>query len=207
VKQLESKMIAFSFVAVMGIGLLGAAVGYQEYIYEFAGSTHDWGCHGVGNVSVNGTLVLSLNFTGNLSPSQYFTLEVDVVNFTEAMLAPYSKKFTLGVPGYIGDNGKLTSPLANQTLNRGETLSTGNASYNPTDKDNVFVLIAPATPGTYSVGAVAIAAINSTAKAKAGLFVMGFISIPGYEAPIMVAAIGVGILTIVTIAMKKKKTE
>ena len=61
---------------------------------------------------VLGSLVLSVNVTGDLSPYQHFTLEVDILNFTEANLDPYDGRVTVGVPGHQGDNALFTSSLA-----------------------------------------------------------------------------------------------
>lgn len=148
------------------MGIIGVAAGYQEYLYRWindgAGGTHG-ACHGSPNTkaSVNGTLVLSVNVTGDLSPLQPFTLEVDILNFTEANLNPYEGRFTLGVPGYQGDNAKFTSSLSHQTLNRRESVDAW-GSYNPDDDDNKFILHAPTQAGTYDLVAVAIAGMNQT---------------------------------------------
>jgi hypothetical protein len=164
------------------MGIVGVALGYQEYLYRWInngqGGTHG-ACHGSANTkaSVNGTVVLSINVTGNLSPLQPFTLEVDILNFTEANLDPYEGRFTLGVPGYQGDNALFTSSLAHQTLNRRERVDEW-GSYDPTDNDNKFDLLAPSKAGTYDLMAVAIAGMNHTAISAYNLtFVQGSIEI------------------------------
>ncbi|MFX1326720.1 MAG: hypothetical protein ACFE91_01065 [Promethearchaeota archaeon] len=162
----KTKILSLLIFSALLIGIIGAAVGYQEYLYRWIndgeGGTHGM-CHNSANTkaSVNGTLVLSINVTGDLSPLQHFTLEVDILNFTEANLAPYAGRFTLGVPGYQGDNGLFTSSLANQTLNRREQVDSY-GSYDPSDDDNKFALIAPSKAGTYDLYAVAIAGMNQT---------------------------------------------
>ncbi|MFX0034881.1 MAG: hypothetical protein ACFE9I_04475 [Candidatus Hermodarchaeota archaeon] len=162
----KTKILSLLIFSALLIGIIGVAVGYQEYIYRWvnngAGGTHG-ACHDSTKTksSVNGTLVLSINVTGDLSPLQHFTLEVDVLNFTEANLDPYAGRFTLGVPGYRGDNALFTSSVAHQTLNRGEQVDSY-GSYDPSDNDNKFDLIAPNKAGTYDLYAVAIAGMNQT---------------------------------------------
>lgn len=162
----KTKLLTVIIFVALFTGVVGAAAGYQEYIYRWvndgAGGTHG-GCHGGTNTkaSVTGTLVLSINVTGDLSPLQHFTLEVDILNFTEANLAPYDGRVTIGVPGHVGDNGLFTSSLATQTLNRRESVDSY-GSYDPNDNDNKFDLIAPNNAGTFNLYAVAIAGMNQT---------------------------------------------
>lgn len=162
----KTKILSLAIFLTVLVGITGATMGYQEYFYRWindgAGGTHG-GCHGGANtkVSVMGTLVLSVNVSGNLSPLQHFTLEVDILNFTEATLAPYNNKVTVGVPGHQGDNALFTSSLASQTMNRGETVDSY-GSYNPGDNDNKFNLVAPNKAGTYTLVALAIAGMNQT---------------------------------------------
>ena len=108
-----------------------------------------------------GSLILSINVTGDLSQLQHFTLEVDILNFTEANLDPYDGRVTIGVPGHQGDNALFTSSLASQTLNRRESVDIY-GSYNPSDNDNKFDLVAPSEAGTYTLVALAIAGMNQT---------------------------------------------
>ncbi|MFW9952575.1 MAG: hypothetical protein ACFFKA_20840, partial [Candidatus Thorarchaeota archaeon] len=75
------KILSLVIFATLLVGIIGVASGYQEYYYRWVndgnGGTHG-GCHGGAKTkaSVNGTLVLTVNVTGNLSPLQHFTLEV-----------------------------------------------------------------------------------------------------------------------------------
>ncbi|MFX1455932.1 MAG: hypothetical protein ACFFDB_11225 [Promethearchaeota archaeon] len=162
----KTKILSLIIFSTILFGTIGGVVAYQEYIYRWinngAGGTHG-ACHGSADTkaSVNGTLVITVNETGDLSPGQAFSIEVDILNFTEANLSPYDGRFTLGVPGYQGDNAKFTSALSHQTLNRREQVDSY-GSYNPGDTDNVFELFAPKTAGTYDLYAVAIAAVNQT---------------------------------------------
>ncbi|MBY9009498.1 MAG: hypothetical protein KGD74_06505 [Candidatus Lokiarchaeota archaeon] len=159
----KTKLLSLTIFLTLLVGITGATMGYQEYFSKWIeGGTHG-GCHGGANTSesVMGNLVLSINVTGDLSPLQHFTLEVDILNFTEANLDPYGGKVTVGVPGHQGDNGLFTSSLASQTLNRGESVNIY-GSYNPGDNDNKFDLVAPSKAGNYTLVALAIAGMNHT---------------------------------------------
>ncbi len=82
----KTKILSLTIFLTLLIGITSATMGYQEYFYRWVeGGTHG-GCHGGSNTkaSVLGNLVLSVNVTGDLSPLQHFTLEVDILNFTEA---------------------------------------------------------------------------------------------------------------------------
>jgi len=162
----KTKILSLTIFLTLLMGITGAAMGYQEYfsrwINDGTGGTHG-GCHGGANTkeSVMGSLTLSINVTGDLSPLQHFTLEVDILNFTEANLDPYDGRVTIGVPGHQGDNALFTSSLASQTLNRRESVDIY-GSYNPSDNDNKFDLVAPNEAGTYTLLALAIAGMNQT---------------------------------------------
>lgn len=165
----KTKIFALLIFSALIFGVIGGVVGYQEYLYRWedngGGGTHG-GCHHDDSVpSVIGTLVLTVNETGNLSPGQAFTLEIDVLNFTEATVDPYvrsgSGRVSVGLPGYKGDNAKFTLALNHQTLNRGEKLDQW-GSYDPGDTDNVFELFAPMEAGTFELWAVVMAAMNQT---------------------------------------------
>ncbi|MHA2181747.1 MAG: hypothetical protein ACXAAH_10020 [Promethearchaeota archaeon] len=162
----KTKIFALVIFSAILLGSIGGVFAYQEYIYRWinngAGGTHG-ACHGSSNTktSVNGTLVLTVNETGNLSPGQPFELSVAILNFTEANLSPYDGRVTVGVPGYQGDNGKFSSALDTQTLNRGEQVD-AYGSYNDSNADNEFVLFAPMEAGTFDLVALAIAAMNQT---------------------------------------------
>ena len=159
----KTKILSLTIFLTLLIGITGATLGYQEYFYRWVEGTTHGGCHGGANTkeSVTGTLVLSINVTGDLSPSQHFTLEVDILNFTEANLDPYDGRFTVGVPGHQGDNALFASSLASQTLNRKESVDIY-GSYDPGDNDNKFDLIAPSEAGTYTLVALVIAGMNQT---------------------------------------------
>ena len=221
----KTKILSLVVLLTLFMGITGAVLGYQERLYEWvnngAGGTHG-GCHGPSNTkpSVLGTLVLSINETGDLSPSQHFTLEVDVLNFTEANLVPYDGRITVGVPGYQGDNALFTSSLASQTLNRRESVDSY-GSYNPGDDDNKFDLIAPSKAGTYDLFALVIAGVNQTdASAYNITYVENSIQItvvgptppdsgiPGADLPIVIgsiAAVSASLIVIIRKRMKKSR--
>ena len=218
----KTKILSLVIFLTLFIGITSAALGYQEYLYRWindgAGGTHG-GCHGGSNTveSVNGTLVLSVNVTGNLSPLQHFTLEVDLLNFTEANLAPYDGRITLGVPGYQGDNALFTSSLASQTLNRRESVDIY-GSYNPGDNDNKFDLIAPNEAGTYDLVALVICGVNQTDASAYNLtYVQDSIQItvvaptppssgiPGASIPIIIGSIVAASASLIVIIRKRTK--
>lgn len=177
----KTKLIPLIILSALFFGTIGSAIAYQEYLYRWSddgdGDTHG-GCHGSAGTEAStiGTLELSINETGNLTPLQAFTLEVIIKNFTEATVDPYTRtsqnitrgRVTLGVPGYLGDNAKFTSALSDQTLNRGERLDEW-GSYDPTNNNNKFVLFAPNEAGTYDLWAVVIAGMNQTDMSAANL--------------------------------------
>ncbi len=167
----KTKLISLIIFSALIFGTIGTAFAYQEYLYrwndEGSGDTHG-ACHGAADTAEgSGELELTISETGSLSPGEEFVLTVVVKNFTEATEDPYVRsgagRVTLGVPGYLGDNAEFTSSLANQTLNRGESLDSY-GSYDPTDDDNTFALFAPSTAGTYVLWAVVIAGVNQSSE-------------------------------------------
>jgi len=218
----KTKILSLLIFITLFMGIAGAVIGYQEYLYRWNndgnGGTHG-GCHGGANTkaSVTGTLVLSINETGDLSPSQHFTLEVDILNFTEANLVPYDGRVTVGVPGYQGDNALFTSSLASQTLNRRESVDTY-GSYNPGNNNNKFELIAPSKAGTYTLFAVVICAVNQTDASPYNLtYVENSIQItvvgptppasgiPGANLPIVIGSIVAVSASLIVIIRKRTK--
>ncbi|MHA1915456.1 MAG: hypothetical protein ACW986_10185 [Promethearchaeota archaeon] len=198
----KTKLFSLTILSVLLLGTIGGVVGYQEYIYRWinngAGGTHG-ACHGSANTkaSVLGTLVLTVNETGNLSPGQPFELSVAVLNFTEANLDPYDGRFTLGVPGYQGDNAKFSSALSHQTLNRRESVDSY-GSYNHSGSNNEFDLFAPTTAGTFDLVAVAIAGINQTDLTAYNLtFVQDSIQVTVVGSMGTQATISGGVLTVI----------
>ena len=221
----KTKILSLLIFLTLFIGIAGAALGYQEYLYRWinngAGGTHG-GCHSGANTkeSITGTFVLSINETGNLAPSQHFTLEVDILNFTEANLAPYDGRVTIGVPGYQGDNALFTSSLASQTLNRRESVDSY-GSYNPSNSNNQFDLVAPSEAGNYTLVAVAICGVNqSDASAYNLTYVQASIQItvvgptpptpptsgiPGANLPVVIGSIAAVSASLVFLIRKRTK--
>ena len=215
----KTKILSLTIFLTLLIGITGATMGYQEYFYRWIeGGTHG-GCHGGANTkeSVLGSLVLSVNETGDLSPLQHFTLEIDILNFTEANLDPYDGRVTVGVPGHQGDNALFTSSLASQTLNRRESVDIY-GSYNPGDNDNKFDLIAPSEAGTYTLVALVIAGMNQTDVSAYNLtYVQDSIQItvegptpppsgiPGADLPIVIGSVAVVSASLIFIIRKRTK--
>ena len=187
----KTKLIPLAILLAIFFGTIGSAFAYQEYLYRWSddggGDTHG-GCHGDEGTaeSIIGTLELSINETGNLTPLQPFTLDVIIKNFTEALVDPYtytssrtnvtSGRVTLGVPGYLGDNAEFTSGLSHQTLNRGEILDDW-GSYDD-NTDNEFMLFAPNKAGVFVLWAVAIAGMNQSDASAANLtYIEGSITV------------------------------
>ena len=218
----KTKILSLTIFLTLLIGITGATVGYQEYFYRWIeGGTHG-GCHHSADTeaSVLGTLVLSINETGDLSPLQHFTLEIDVLNFTEANQAQYDGRITVGVPGNVSDNALFTSSLASQTLNRRESVD-AYGSYNPSNNNNKFDLIAPSAAGTYTLVCLAIAAVN---QSEASAFNITYVEnsiqitvvgptppdsvIPGANLPIIIgsiAAVSASLIVIIRKRMKKSR--
>ena len=163
----KTKLMSLVILSALLIGIIGSSAAYQEYLYRWKddgdGGDHA-SCHGTTIESTTGSLTLTINETGNLSPGQAFTLDVIINNFTEATVDPYTRsgagRVTLGVPGYMGDNAMFTSSLSHQTLNRGERLDEW-GSYTD-NSDNEFMLFAPGAAGTYELWAVVIAGVNQS---------------------------------------------
>lgn len=216
----KTKILSLTIFLTLLIGITSATMGYQEYFYRWVeGGTHG-GCHGGSNTkaSVLGNLVLSVNVTGDLSPLQHFTLEVDILNFTEANLAPYDGRVTVGVPGHQGDNALFTSSLASQTLNRRESVDSY-GSYDPGNNNNKFDLIAPSVAGNYTLVALAIAGMNQTSLSAYNLTyvqdsiqitVVGSIpttadTISGVNLTIIIGSIAAVSTSLILIVRKQKK--
>ena len=212
------KKISFLIFGVILFALISNVIGYQEYLYRWKDNGVDsTGCHGSNEASENGTLVLTLNFTGTLEPLEEFNITIEVLNFTEAIADPYVRRFTLGIPGNMADNAEFSSPLDHQRLNRGEKVGDPYGNYSVTDGDNEFILFAPENPGTYTLGAVAIAGMNQTDERQfAQVYVEGTIeitvvsseapaTIPGFQLLLVIIPLSVVMLGI--LLKRKVKTS
>ncbi len=180
---------------------ISTAFGYHEYIYRWEDDgAVGVGCHGSATASENGTMVLTLNVTGTLEPLEEFNVTITLSGFTEALLDPYDDRFTLGIGGEMGDSPEFSSSKNENVIKRREKVDENGTYENPKDRygnlsySNVFILLAPANPGTYALGAVAIAGMNQTDEHYyAQIYVEGSIeitvvgpettpAIPGFQA-------------------------
>jgi len=216
----KKKIFVISITALLFMGVIFSVNAYHEYIGwaaggdQWEGAGHD-GCghQGVTGAiaSVNATLDLTLNFTGDLAPREIFELEIDVLNFTEALATVYARRIMLSIPSGVGDNHLFSSPIGAQTFNRRERVDSTWGSYNPSDDDNVFILEAPKEAGVYDLYGLVLVAMNHSAgdgSAYNITFVQDSVSItvvapsdppadppasgiPGYILPVMVATIAI----------------
>jgi len=209
----KKKIFVISITALLFMGVIFSVSGYHEYINRWEGDDHG-GCAHDGpdsEASVLGTLVLTVNETGDLAPYQLFTLEIDVLNFTEAIPDPYYGRIMIGIPGLIGDNDDFSSSPGSQNFNRRERVD-AYGSYDPSDTDNVFELMAPGEAGTYDLWGLALAGVNQSSdfadRVEAAemniTYVQDSVSItvvapaapaapeiPGYVLPVMVATVAI----------------
>ena len=123
----NKKIFVFSITALLFMGVIFSANAYHEYITTWEGPAHEHCGHDASTASVNGTLTLTLNFTGTLEPYQMFEIAIEVNNFTEATLDPFYNKTMLGIPGVgeegvVIDNHLFSSPLGEHILNRRENV-------------------------------------------------------------------------------------
>ena len=214
--MMKKKIFVLTISAFMFFGVIFSVNAYHEYIYRWEGTDHGGCAHdGPGAIaSVTGTLVLTVNETGNLAPYQLFTLEIDVLNFTEVIPDPYYGRMMVGIPGKIGDNDDFTLSPGSHLFKRRESVN-AYGSYNPGDTDNVFELMAPGVAGTYTLYGLALAGVNQSsdyadrvANAEMNItFVQDSVTItvvapeapptpeapgiPGYALPVMVATVAV----------------
>lgn len=226
--MMKKNIFVLSITAFLFLGVIFSVNAYHEYIYRWEGADHGGCAHdGPGAIaSVTGTLVLTVNETGNLAPYQLFTLEIDVLNFTEAIPDPYYGRIMVGIPGMIGDNDDFSISPGSQNFNRRESVD-AYGSYNPGDTDNVFELMAPGVAGTYTLYGLALAGVNQSSdfsdKVEAAEMNITFVQdsvtitvvapeapptpeapgIPGYALPVIVATVAV--VSAVLIIKRKRK--
>ena len=169
--MMKKKIFVLSITALLFMGVIFSANAYHEYITTWEGPLHEHCGHDASTPSAIGTLVLAVNETGNLEPYQVFTLQISVLNFTEALLDPYYGKIMIGVPGVgeegvVIDNHLFSSPLGTHILNRRESVDDW-GSYDEddgtrADDDTIFTLLAPGEAGTYTLMGLAIAGVNQS---------------------------------------------
>ena len=228
-KYLKKKLFSLTLVAIIAIGGLASVYGYQELIWEWEGAGHSaCGHQGVSGAyeSAIGTVVLTVNESGTLAPYQRFTLEIDVLNFTEAIPDPYYRRIMVCIPGMIGDNDDFSSSPGSQTMNRKERVDDTYGSYDPSDSDNVFELMAPGAAGTYNLYGLALAGFNHTSTNFYAnvtndmemniTFVQDFVvievvapsgagSIPGFLTIVLISSISVAVFAVVLKVRRKKR--
>jgi len=169
--MMKKKIFVFSISLFLFLGVIVSANAYHEYITTWEGPAHEHCGHDASNPSVTGSLVLTVNETGTLEPYQVFEITIEVLNFTEALEDPYHGKIMIGIPG-VGeegvdiDNHLFSSPLGEHILNRRESIDDW-GSYDESmgtrsDTDCLFKLLAPNKAGTYTLMALAIAAVNQS---------------------------------------------
>lgn len=169
--MMKKKICVLAISLFLFMGVIISANAYHEYITTWEGPAHEHCGHDASTPSENGTLVLTVNETGNLEPYQVFELTIEVLNFTEALEDPYYGRIMIGVPG-LGeegvdiDNHLFSSPLGEHSLNRREAVDDW-GSYDESmgtrsDEDCLFRLLAPDKAGTYTLMGLAIAAVNQS---------------------------------------------
>lgn len=230
--MMKKKVFVFLISALLFMGVIYSVSAYHEYIKTWEGPQHTHCGHDESNASVLGSLVLSINETGDLAPYQVFELEIDVLNFTESLGDPFYGRIMVGVPG-VGaegvdiDNDKFSLPLGTQRFNRRESVD-AYGSYDPGDTDNVFTLLAPSVAGTYDLMGLAIAGVNQSSSfadtvehAEVNItYIEGTIqitvvgvapggdgggSIPGFITLALLSSIGVTVLVVVLTVRRKKR--
>jgi len=236
VKYLKKKLFSLTIVAIIAIGSLASVYGYHELIWEWEGAGHSaCGHQGVTGAaeSAIGTLVLTVNETDPLAPYQKFTLEIDVLNFTEAIPDPYYRRIMVCIPGMIGDNDDFSSSPGTQIMNRRERVDDTYGSYDPSDTDNVFELIAPGAAGNYTLFGLVLAGFNHSGSAPAAndaemniTFIQDSVdievvapagpgngngngtpvdSIPGFLTIVLVSSISIAVFAVVLKVRRKKR--
>ncbi len=167
----KKKIFGLTITALLFIGVMFSANGYHELIKTWEGPAHEHCGHDASIPSVNGTLMLSINETGNLAPYQAFEIIMEVKNFTEVLGDPYYSYMMLGLPG-VGaegvdiDNDKFSLPLGEKLLARKRKVdaygSYDESTSTRSSTDCLFVLLAPGQAGTYDLMGLSIAGFNQT---------------------------------------------
>ncbi len=169
--MMKKKIFVFSITALLFMGVIFSANAYHEYITTWEGPAHLHCGHDESNESVLGSLVLTVNETGSLEPYQMFEITIEVLNFTEVTVDPYYNRTMIGIPGVgeegvVMDNHLFSSPLGEHILNRREEVdrwgSYDESTATRSDTDCLFKLLAPGKAGTYTLMALAIAAVNQS---------------------------------------------
>ena len=166
----KKKLFVISITALLFVGVICSVYGYQEYFYRWvdrgSGEEHG-GCAHDNNhdplESVTGTLVVTLETTGDIAPHGEIEISFDIFNFTEAIPAPYERRFSHGIAGFVGDNSQFYMNNSYQYMNRGERVDATYGSY-VDDSDASYILYAPKEAGTYTLIVTAMAAMNNSLR-------------------------------------------
>jgi hypothetical protein len=157
------KLFTLVIVSVLFLTALGSVIAYPSSIESFTGASHT-GCHGFSTVSASGAIVLNSDKGTTLSPGEKFNLTAEITGFTEAITTDRGSECSIAVAPTRGDNADFASPLSVPIRFSGVPLDGTGASGVIS-----FILLAPATAGTYSLVVDAINGINHTASAATSI--------------------------------------
>jgi len=167
---LNKKLISLAILSIIAFGSLASVYGYQEYFYRWvdrgSGEEHGGCAHDDNHdplESVNATLTITLETTGTIEPYDEIEISFDIFNFTEALAAPYDRRFSHGIAGYVGDNSDFLMNNSHQYMNRGERVDSVWGSY-VDDSDAEYILYAPKEAGSYTLVVTAMAAMNNSLR-------------------------------------------
>ncbi|HEC37433.1 hypothetical protein LCGC14_1865020 [marine sediment metagenome] len=165
-----------SILAVFIISIVGGASAYHEYVYTID-DTHTANCHAGGDPadeSTIGKLNVTLTPSGDLEPYQAFSVAVIILNFTELDNSAYQNRTTIGFSKDLGDNAAFFRGVSNKSFSRRVSVDKFGSDTSPT----TFGAVAPATPGTYDLVLIAVAAMNQTDESGYNItFAKGTVSV------------------------------
>ncbi|MFX1496274.1 MAG: hypothetical protein ACFFBH_01990 [Promethearchaeota archaeon] len=211
-KKIIPVIVLTSFLLV----LVGGVVAYPSSIEGFLGGSHT-GCHALVSPtteSIEGTVTVDCVQGTSLTAGQYFTINVAIINFTEALINDRGSEVSVAVAATRGDNANFGSKL-DEPVRLAEITLDGNGDSNVPIS---FDLIAPTTDGSYTLVVDALSAANSTdavgiiyASGNVVLTISGGTpaapGIPGFEfyTLIGVLAVTVSSLIVVVVYWKRQK--
>ncbi|NHJ20959.1 MAG: hypothetical protein EAX91_08460 [Candidatus Lokiarchaeota archaeon] len=207
------KLFTLVTVSVLFLTALGTVIAYPSSIESFAGASHT-GCHGFSTVSASGAIVLNSDKGTTLSPGEKFNLTAEITGFTEAITIDRGSECSIAVAPTRGDNADFASPLSVPIRFSGVPLDGTGASGVIS-----FILLAPATAGTYSLVVDAINGINHTASAATSIIFASATmtitvtaaapaaGIPGFNLLIVVSVSLLAVIPLVLIVRKKKNRK
>jgi len=204
----KKSIIPLSIVLVLLFGTIGGVVAFPSMIEGFTGDLHS-GCHGFSTPSASGSITLGSSAGTTLTSGQLFNLTAQITGFTEAITGDRGSECSIAVAPTRGDNGDFASPLSDPIRYAGVTLDgSGNSG------EVGFMLLAPATPGSYVVVVDAVNGVNHTAGsalpiifASANLTITvgaAEAAIPGFNLLIVISISILAAVPIVLIVRKRK---